>query len=339
MTRISASHVLRSASALIGQPFETSNGLDTDQFGLVRALFDLRLREFWNREDWPDLVRTELRRKCLNYFEGDESDEGDRVLYREDNQVYEAIAYANGAVAPDDAGASSYWIALPVRQEDAETWVTGTDYVPGNVVFYPTNRGLYVCKAATSSAAPTTTGFWHPLAAYDPAFPSTETWHTQEMGQVISAHAQQPEPTNHRNVLQHDLESGGVRLEGDPGSAWFRYRLPAPQIFGLPLDTAATSAAGDQVYYLGTSGGDFWNVLGATSAGETPASAPAKFSRVEIPAWLSSALARATYADWLRSNGKLAPADAAEAFALDQLGQALDTQRPRQTRRTGFTPG
>jgi hypothetical protein len=93
----------------------------------------------------------------------------------------------------------------------------------------------------------------------------------------------------------------------------------------------------DQCYY----NGNFYQAKSATTAGETPDSAPAKWSKIQIPAKLRWCLARLTYAHLLELDGQKDKArverkDALEADRVgledlirDEANAQLELERPR----------
>jgi hypothetical protein len=76
----------------------------------------------------------------------------------------------------------------------------------------------------------------------------------------------------------------------------------------------------DQCYFEG----DFYQCTAATSAGESPASAPAKWGKVQIPAQWRWMLARLTYANLLELDGQTDKAMAARSLAIGDERRGLD---------------
>ena len=74
----------------------------------------------------------------------------------------------------------------------------------------------------------------------------------------------------------------------------------------------------DQCYYSG----EFYQCATAASAGESPASAPAKWRRVQIPSGWRWMLARLTYSNLLELDGQKDKANAERALAVggDRVG-------------------
>jgi hypothetical protein len=124
--------------------------------------------------------------------------------------------------------------------------------------------------------------------------------------------------------LDFALVDAAVRVECDPGRAWFRYRMECPVLEGDPWDEERVYAAGDQVYFTWPDNvgmGDFYKATSQGDAGDSPAIDPGKWTRIEIPFIFSNYLSWGTHADWLELDGQgsKAPPAAARAFEWLQL--------------------
>jgi hypothetical protein len=333
--------MIRAAAALMGQPYETAQGIDGETFGLVRSLFDLRLDYAWNIENWPDLCPIEFRAWDDLYDFTQTYAAGKTVVDYTGNARYLSLAANNTAALTD---ASKWWpidhLAVPGE------WDATTVYAVGDLVFYPTTPQFWYVLVATATAGtrPTDTGFWVAVSKSLPAeFPVNVTGRTASSlieGRVLAVYAADPHTTRRAPPIGFENTPDGCRVDGNPGWAWFLYRQPRPVISGLPWDQTATYAADDQVYYLNTTSkkGDFYDVLGDTTEGQSPATDPDLFALVELPEYFNGYLARATYADWLRSDGNDDKADSQEGMALEQLGRAKDEQMPTGVQRLNFEP-
>lgn len=78
-----------------------------------------------------------------------------------------------------------------------------------------------------------------------------------------------------------------------------------------------------QVYY----DGDFWDCIAATAPGESPATHPAKWARVEIPQFLERALVQAAYAELLVREGQNDKRLQEEAAAQGLLEERITVER------------
>lgn len=144
---------------------------------------------------------------------------------------------------------------------------------------------------------------------------------TDEMGTVVSVWSSDPEASTTAVEVPYVLNADGILIQSDDDPVWVRFRLPAPRIEGDTWDASETYAAGDQVYW----GTDFYDVVSVTTAGETPASAAAKFSQVEIPELFGDYLTLGAAADFERSRRQMETATYYEGRAEAQLLARVST--------------
>jgi hypothetical protein len=88
----------------------------------------------------------------------------------------------------------------------------------------------------------------------------------------------------------------------------------------------------DQCYF----NGNFYQCVTATNAGESPDSAPAKWSQVQIPARWRWVLARLTYANLLELDGQKDKANAERMNALQDDRRGLDMMIRTEASRERF---
>jgi len=103
---------------------------------------------------------------------------------------------------------------------------------------------------------------------------------------------------------------------------------------GAVHSATATYAVGQQVYFTTTAGvGNFYDCATATSAGESPVSAAAKWTVVEIPYIFGQDLIWSAYADLLDADGQTDKARSARAAARDYYEMEADKlfRQQRQT--------
>jgi hypothetical protein len=70
--------------------------------------------------------------------------------------------------------------------------------------------------------------------------------------------------------------------------------------------------------------GDFWQCLEATTAGQSPATHPAKWTKKDVPYIFATYISRGMYADWLRSELQTEAAQVAEQEAQAMLDLEID---------------
>lgn len=339
MTTLPASHILRAASALIGQPFEVDNGVDAEQFGILRSLLDSRLDDAWSIEDWPDLIRTERRSWDDWFVSGTTYPANKAVVDYTANARYLSLADGNAAALTDT---TKWWRIDHTLVPPA--WDPAATYTAGDVVFDSGDPYQWYVAIATVPAGTVTAeqAYWRGISGTLPSeFPVNVAGRSEDSlieGDVLAVYAADPRTTRKRQPLYTELTNEGIRVGGNPGFAWFVYRTLRPVIKGVAYDAAAEYAIGDQVYFQGAASGDFYDASEATSAGESPDSQPGKWALVELPSYFHGFLSRGIYADWLRSDGQGDKADTQENSAMEQLGRAKDQAFGRRIQRLDYKP-
>lgn len=113
------------------------------------------------------------------------------------------------------------------------------------------------------------------------------------------------------------------------------YRKGCPSYSGTAFSTTATYTVDTQILYNdATNGLDFWKCVVATSANESPASAPTKWEELKLPEFLFDTVLYSSYADYLRMDAQME-----KAALADQLAQEhLDLQHSRQELQMGIQP-
>ncbi len=111
------------------------------------------------------------------------------------------------------------------------------------------------------------------------------------------------------------------------------YRKGCPSFTGDDYDNAATYAVDDQILFTDADGVmDFWKCIVATSAGESPATAPSKWEIIQLPQFLFMYVVYKSCADYYRMD-----AQHEKAAGLDALAQGyLDIQSDKQERQQGI---
>jgi len=114
-------------------------------------------------------------------------------------------------------------------------------------------------------------------------------------------------------------------------SVWVEFRKRRPELAGEPWRNDAVYTSGQQVYFVDSKeAGNFFVCQAETVAGESPESAPAKWSVVEIPYFLKGYLIQAGYADWLEADGQSSKAGVAESKAWNWLELEADKLQRQQ---------
>lgn len=150
------------------------------------------------------------------------------------------------------------------------------------------------------------------------------------------------------------LYDGEVYLVNDAdATVWVEYRMDAPKLFGTHWKSATTYSKGAQCYYdTGAADtietglvpkegcpvvGNFYEYTGETAqSGQIPPIGV--WQLVQIPRIFGSYLIHGCHADYLRSQGQMEEARAAEADASQAFDEAVDQvlRQQGQTRKINF---
>jgi hypothetical protein len=138
-------------------------------------------------------------------------------------------------------------------------------------------------------------------------------------------------PTTYTNGLAQTSTQGAAT-----NPVYLYYRIRCPQWEGETFSASDTYAVDEQVYFLNSASvGNFYKCITATSAGESPDSAPTKWEVIAIDDVFFQAAIYRTYSDWLIADGQMEKAPAATMIAdrfadqaFDRLERAMAHQSP-----------
>jgi hypothetical protein len=124
--------------------------------------------------------------------------------------------------------------------------------------------------------------------------------------------------------VRWEYDDRGVRIIDTliPGTVWLQLYLRCPRLSGDTWSATETYLAGRMLYFESTTQdfeGDYWLVLDTTAAGESPITAPEKFSRSEIPEFLAEFIVQGARIAYLKGEGQLEKALAEDGNALWDL--------------------
>lgn len=255
---------------------------------------------------FPELERIEKRTFRADYSAATAyTNDGTIIYFIQEEQYYQPLKATTGNPPADSLGVvdDSRW-ALAETSYTASDYSSATAYVAGDQVFYPTNGLYYQCHTASTGNAPTNTSYWGVLTAFDRYVDYEQTGQT-ELGEVLEVWDADPDVSYGAEPVAYRLSENGVQILRDLPYVWIQYRVRLSAITGDAWDSATAYSVGNQVYYrTSTTRGNFYACVSATSAGESPASAAAKWSVVEIPLVLKNYLVRALYSEWLAYDGQ-----------------------------------
>lgn len=230
--------------------------------------------------------------------------------------------------------AKHWWNQLMHAEERfyRDAYDATTAYATGDEVYYA--GAYYRALSATTANLPTNATYWEQITDLD-AYLELEQANQEPIGTVRLVARDNPLTTREPRPLPFRLSGTRLWVLGDdvPASVYVWYREPAPYWLGDDFDAGATYAAGQVIYYEGAGvdyDGDFWTCLATTTAGQDPEDTPAKWERIDFPAWLCAPVAQAAFADWVRQDGNPEAARLEDSEAQRLLLQAIHNDGPAQ---------
>ena len=294
---------------------------------------------------------------------------GDQVLYT-DQQVYQLYALPMVAAnAGDPSMNNSYWPAgtlngkayyvatggnqiawdgtnWNLRYQDQFGWhtqYTSTDAVatPNLVTTWTAVGGTLPVPTVTLGSGSFPAG-WAKLTPFNRYIGYEQTLADgtplTPIGEFLFAWDRDPRVTTKLCPLRYTLSSDGAQfttLRHASAQVWLLYRLRRPELTGDLYDPTVVYTPGRQVYYINatTGAGNFYDCSTTTTAGDSPASAPAKWSVVALPYTFRQYLIQGGYADWLTADGQTDKAGVMENVA----GALLEAEADKLQRQQGQT--
>lgn len=202
-----------------------------------------------------------------------------------------------------------------------------TAYTLGAEVVY--DYAYYILTAASSTGnLPTDTAYWSPVPDLDAYIPLAQEDETV-IGTVRNVWTAHP-TTGYAQKLAFKITARGIEflcsLSVVP-SVWVEFKTVLPSWTGTVWASGSTYAVGARVLFPGTPlghEGDYYEVITATTAGQSPLTHQAKFSLIEFPAYLAKPVAMGAYSDWLRAERRPGEAEAEEAQVYNYLQRERD---------------
>lgn len=227
------------------------------------------------------------------------------------------------------AWTGSLWpetIELEQRLYTATWSASPGTYNSGDQVWYAPNTAYYQANASTAGTdVPGTSTKWD---AVSPAkwIPFAQAGQNV-IGQPLRAWRDDPRLVRGPRKLGFTHDGRTIFLDPcAPSQPYIEYRRPAPVYSGVLWDNTIAYQAGDSFLYVPDAtrrGNDCYVVLAATTAGDTPVSAAAKFAVQQTPAIFVEYATRAVKADWLSDDGQDDKATQQEQLAAMWLQDRL----------------
>jgi len=317
-----AALVFRRAAALMGQPW---SAIDSETFSMLSSFFGARLETLWEVAEWPELSRPERRLVVFPWVYGQAYNVGDVRYHHGTNQQHQVVDPA-GVTGSEEPGTSPKWVEI-ARDYEAAAFDIDTVYRYGDLAFWADGEQTYcyIGNSALAGVLPTNGSHWTLMVKGYGDFPLVDVQgDLDEMGTVFKVTLDDPDRYDTEAApVVHRVTATGIRVQGDPGSAWFRYREPVPSIFGDQWDVGTAYEVGNQVYYEAAGVGHFYNAL-SDNTGAQPDTEAEDWEQVRWPKKFESAIALGLYADWLRLDGQTEKSERAEGKAFDEETRLLE---------------
>lgn len=215
------------------------------------------------------------------------------------------------------------------------TWALSTASAQGDVVYYAVDGNYYACHTANTGKLPTDASYFGGLTPFDKYVAYEQTGQTA-LGEVRDVYSVDPRVNRNFGVANWTLSTNGVQVPDGPAQVWLEFRTRCTPLLGDDYSATATYAAGDQILF-NSSGTvkNFYTCVTATSAGESPNTAAAKWAIVEIPYLFQPYLVNGAYADYLLMDGQTDKAGVQNRLADEYLAtelQKLHDQQPQYQR-------
>lgn len=290
--------------------------IDTQDSAILRRAISRSLEVAWKMEKWPDLLRCEERYLRDLYAAATAYAAKAEVYYPAEEKHYHALRASTGNLPTNKA----YW-AESGTSYSADDYSATKAYVAGDKVYYPDADKFYQCHTASTNNLPTNTSFWGELVPFVPYVAFEQTGKTK-IGTVFGVWDRNPRVFTNADDVPFELSDVGVQMLEAVNKVWIEFRSRPPVLKGDVWSSTATYTVGQQVYF----GSNFYDCATNTSAGESPTTAAAKWTLVEIPHVFKQFLAQAGFAGWLLSDGQndkvraeLKTAESLLAMAADEL--------------------
>lgn len=162
------------------------------------------------------------------------------------------------------------------------------------------------------------------------------------VGDLFDVYNQSPRVTTRARPIKYFLYDNGTTryinvMEAVDSGVYLEWRNAKPQLFGDAWDNSLAYAVGTQIYFDTTTdtgsfvpspnnvgGGNFYDCAVVTSAGQSPTTNAASWTKVDIPYFTGEYITRGVLADYLRSEGQYEQASVAEADAEGVKAQEVD---------------
>jgi len=345
MRTVTYQSVLWGAARLLG--LDPTRDLNGQTAARLTEYINRAVSKGWRFGQWPEWTLTEQR-----YFRP-EYDATEAVpaptaaapqerYYIAADRYYQALQASTGqlpaTLQPDGTYLenSAYWAECHPSYQAAD-WAAGVQFGVGEGSGLPwqcrnPQDGLYYqCIAAHTAGATFDASKFGVLTPFQRFIDYNQTGETP-IWEAPSVCASRRDPRvfpGNPWTISTGRNDRGITFPGcTVNVVWLRFWGAPPVFTSTSFSSTTAYAAGVTIYDPTT--GDCWTSTAATTAGQSPSSTPAKWSKVEFPFVLSAYAKRMAQADVLRDQKQTSRAQdeqlAAEDELQDELDKALDGQ-------------
>lgn len=318
---------------------------DTNEFPVYRVWLDFALGAFWRSEWWSGLMLGEVRYFRLNWLAAS--------TYNKRNEVYDAAtqkyfqclrnSVTGAGQSPTTGGTeqSAYWAECRTAYSGADWSSSSVSYAVGTIVRYLNDNQYYQCHTAHTSSGTLTPDAtagnerWGLLTPFDRYIAFAQSGQTV-IGDVFDVKSDNPKVNRRWRGVEWDMSENGVQVFDASTKVFVQFRRSRPRLKGNLFDATKTYAVGDQVYWDNgaTIIGNFYDCIVATTAGQSPTSTAASWSKVEIPLFFQQHLAFACSAQAMQADDR----DGAAGVMLGMADLAANLEADVPYRQQGLAP-
>lgn len=295
-----------------------------EEFPDIQIFHRDRLKRIWEYRPWSILKPTE-KRYFRDLYAAQSYVATNEVYYPGPRKYYQALTTAPSNQAPATLSGTTwttniaYW-AESFTSYSADEYSATHAYAQGDKAYYSLTDRVYQLFAATSTGnAPSDSTKWGVLTEFD-RYIAFEQTGKAAFDHAFAAWDKNPKTDGRARRMQAWQSDLGLQVLDDEPFVWLEYRLQRPLLAAEVFDDTAVYAVGDQVYYdSATARGNLYECVTVTAAGQTPESAAAKWSLIEIPAAFETYLIHGAAADYLNADEEFDRRDREESLADEDL--------------------
>lgn len=301
----------KSVSDLAYAKFEGCAAIGEEEFCALNQFIDDWHREFYERFFWPKRTTIQQRAFRLTWDAATAYAAKSEVFFWGTRKYYLALKDTIAGQAPATLSGTEwtlnmdYWAeALASYEDSAETWLSTTAYVQGDIVFQPDNGLYYMCHTAHTNQEPPNVSYWGELVSFirDIDYSGGNQGTQDEIGDVKDVWPDNPYNIQVQEHIMFDLTDLGVIVWGDEPLVWVQFRPPATDFVFKEIWVSGNAySIGDIVYY--STDGHIYTCLQATDS-IAPGNA-SYWTQKPFPRELKRPVAHAAYAELLKLDGQM----------------------------------